>query len=184
MKSAVLALLAVACAAAQADEWSDADQATRRLAPHEIKGLPAPVRADLEKRGCRIPQTFSARRVSNIARGTFVTEHEDWAVLCSIARASRILVYADGKAQRVLEVPGSLRKDADYLRLVGSGGRIGFSREIRSMGPVQAHRRQQEKLGRVVVRFQHAGIEDAFLEQVSVVHYFNGKRWMRVAGRN
>jgi hypothetical protein len=183
MRRLVAVLAFALCGAAGADEWSDADRATPRLAAAEVPELPAPVRADLERRGCRIPQAFSHRKPANFARGSFLgTDREDWAVLCSIERASRILVYAGGTTQRVLEVPGSLRQDADYLREVG-GGRIGFSRNVTAIAPVQAHRRQTETLGRVMVRLKYAGIEDAFLEKGSRVHYFNGMKWMQAQGR-
>ena len=176
------ALLLVLCVSAHADEWSDADQATRRLAPAEATALPPAVRADLEKRGCRIPQFFASRQAGNFARGTFLgTERDDWAVLCSIARVSRILVYPGGTAQGVVEVPGSARKDADFLQEVG-GGRIGFSRSVSAMSPQQGRRHQMQLLGRVAVRFQHAGIEDAFIEKAAVARYFNGRKWMQVPG--
>ncbi|MBC5783183.1 hypothetical protein H8N03_09530 [Ramlibacter sp. USB13] len=180
MKKVAASLVLALSASAHADEWSDADLATRRLAPSEVQALPAPVRADLERRGCRIPQAFAAKNAGNFARGTFLgSDADDWAVLCSIARASRILVYPGGTAQGVQEVPGSARKDADFLQQVG-GGRIGFSRSVIAIGPTQAHRRQNQARGRIVVRFQHAGIEDAFLEKRSRVHYFNGRKWVEV----
>lgn len=182
MKRAAALLLFALGAAAHADEWADADLATRRLAPEEITALPAAVRADLHRRGCTIPQAFTARKPANFAHGTFLgTEHDDWAVLCSIERSSRILVYPGGTAHGVVEVPNSLARDSDYLQQIG-GGRIGFSRAVAAIAPTPAHRLQQQFLGRIAVRLQHAGIEDAFVDKVSAVRYFNGKRWLRVQG--
>ena len=184
MKAVAILMACAVFGAAHADEWTDADRTMRRLAPAEITALPAPARADLERRGCRIPQAFSHARPGNFARGSFLgKEREDWAVLCSIERASRILVYPGGTAQSVVEVPGSERKDADFLQEVG-GGKIGFSRTIAAIAPPQAHRRQIDKLGRVVVRMKYVGIEDAFIEKASRVYYINGVKWLQAQGRD
>lgn len=187
MKHPAGALLLLACGAAQAQHqgspWAEADLAVRRAAPAEIPSLPGEVRTELERRGCRIPQPFDAKQLENFTQGSFVERRgKDWAVLCSIARVSRVLVFPKGSVEDVQEVPGSRRKDAEYLQAIG-GGAIGFSRRIRAITPAAAHRYQRAYGTKGdQVRLRHDGIEDAFVQKASEVLYFDGERWIRAQG--
>ena len=181
--AAALLLLLLACGAARADAWAEADIAVHRAAPADIGVLPGEVRTELERRGCRIPQPFNAKRLENFAQGSFLARKaKDWAVLCSVGRVSRVLVFPGGSSEEVHEVPGSRRKDFEYLQATG-GGAIGFSRRITAITPSAAHRYQRAyapKNDRVKLR--HDGIEDAFVDKASEVLYFDGDRWMRAQG--
>ena len=96
---AIVAMAAV-CVGAQLpapEGWSRADVATRRLAPSAFADLPEALRAELDRRGCTIPQLNTEGRPHNVIRGAFRTPGErDVAVLCSRARTSAILVFWAG----------------------------------------------------------------------------------------
>ncbi|MEK7855151.1 MAG: hypothetical protein AAB288_03600, partial [Acidobacteriota bacterium] len=80
----VISLVAASLATnAQAkDDWAKADLQTVRLAPRKFTQLPQTIIADLEKRGCSIPQSCMWTKPHNIARGEFKRKgQKDWAVL-------------------------------------------------------------------------------------------------------
>lgn len=68
-----------------------------RLAPAVFRALPKSVSADLEKRGCVVPQTYTSTTPHNVVSGSFKgTKRKDWAVLCSNGKNSTVLVYWGG----------------------------------------------------------------------------------------
>src|SRR5689334_3061962 len=93
---AVLALTASSkrlLAQGAAPDFARADSATVRLAPSSFPQLPEGIRKDLERRTCTIPQTYLKYGPHNVVRGPFTAKgRDDWAVLCSVGRVSRILV--------------------------------------------------------------------------------------------
>jgi hypothetical protein len=73
-----------------------------RLDPSDFRQLPAAVRRDLTRRHCTIPQSAGKTAPHNVLTGSFIAKgSRDWAVLCSIAGRSRILVYRGGTSRRV-----------------------------------------------------------------------------------
>jgi hypothetical protein len=160
--------------------WDQADRATRRLPPSAFENLPAPVRADLERRSCTIPQVWHDSIPGNVANGEFHRPGQtDWAVLCSVGRRSAILVYQDGMADSVEEL--SLSPDKDYLQGVGNG-RIGFSRAIGIARPGFIRQAYEQYGGLRPPPLDHAGINDAFVEKGSVIWYWHRGKWMRLTG--
>ncbi len=169
-----------------AADFARADSAIVRLEPSAFTALPSPIRRDLERRGCRVPQSFADTRPHNVVRGALSGPGpNDWAVLCSIAGTSRVLIY--GGAPR----PGgagpdslALQPDATYLQSGvqdGSPWRIGFSRRITVATPTLI--RSYAKGSRASVsRVDHAGIEDSFLEKASRIFYFSAGRWRMFPG--
>jgi len=84
------------------DAWDRADSATTRLPPSGFSQLPPGVRRALEERGCMIPQSSERRQPHNVIRGEFQQPGQlDWAVLCSRARVSTILVFWKGNPAEV-----------------------------------------------------------------------------------
>jgi hypothetical protein len=161
-----------------ADEWSKADTQTTRLLPSAFRDLPLAVRADLERRGCTIPQTYATRAPHNVVRGEFSGPGQiDWAVLCSRKRASAIVVFRNGDTKDVAEI--AERPDADSLQDIGSA-RIGFSREISVAS--QNYIREHQNGGPEPRPLTHAGINDAFLEKASIVWYWHQGQWLKLLG--
>ena len=95
-------LLAMLChaAIAQTTAVEHARQPELRyLEPRQIRELPAAVRNDLEKLGCRIPKFLKWDARHNVIQGQFLKAGQrDWAVLCETRDKSGILLYPGGAA--------------------------------------------------------------------------------------
>jgi hypothetical protein len=176
--AAILVLLSLSTdARAVQDDWETADRATQRLAPSEVRGLPEAIRQYLEALGCMIPVPAWSDGFTNVVRGEYRRPgQDDWAVLCSIDRVSRILVFWNGEVSEVpvlAEAP-----DRQYLQRDESG-RLLFSRAIGSVGPNGI--RQRWPAGHLPAGV-HAGIEDHFLGKASMIHYQFDGRWVTLQG--
>src|SRR4029453_7667324 len=160
-------------------DWEKADRETKRLPPSSFAGLPMAIRRDLERRGCTIPQPFTARRPSNVISGRFTSpSRTDWAVLCSISQVSSILVFRGGSALAAEEF--ARHSDSTFLQVVGSGDTVGYSRTIVTANAeyIRAHARGDVRMPRVT----HEGINDLFIEKGSSVWYWSGGRWLELPG--
>jgi hypothetical protein len=180
--SAVIPLFAIALLALQgpsASDWSRADAATTRLPPSEFPTVGAPLRAELQRRGCTIPQVYTGGPPHNVARGAFRTAGQiDTAVLCSQQHASSILVFWGGNSSNVSVV--APWPDGQFLQVVAPG-QIGFSRLVRVASP--AFIRKHDQPGRSASPFiAHDGIEDVFVEKASVVWYWHQGQWLQLSG--
>jgi hypothetical protein len=155
-----------------------ADAGTLRLPPSAFPNLPATVRADLEQRGCTVPQPFVRRATpENVIRGRFLSAtSSDIAVLCSKARHSAILVYPHGT---VPAVAGFARfPDVDSLQVVDGAGGVGYSRLLSVARPdhIRLHNADMH------VAIDHDGIENAFIEKGSTIWYWSGRTWAELNG--
>jgi hypothetical protein len=164
--------------AAAQDNWAAADSAVVRLAPSAFKALPTTVRADLDRRGCRIPQVADEPEPTNVITGNFLgRDSNDWTILCSVNRVSRVLVYSSDSrtvVDSLFEAP-----DRNFLQTM-SGGRIGFSRMI-SKATSKRIRAAAARYKTPTGPISHDGIEIAFVDKASSIYYWNGKRWMEFA---
>lgn len=178
-----LVLTVAACLGMQVPSpqaWSQADAETHRLAPSEFADLPQPLRAELDRRGCTIPQVYMGGRPHNVIRGAFRSAGQlDVAVLCSRARTSAILVFWAGDPHSVSEI--AAKPDAGFLQVI-EPGRIGFSRAISvaSADSIREHHRRYG--GAEPPSLTHAGIDDAFVEKASVVWYRHQGKWLQLTG--
>jgi hypothetical protein len=166
--------------AAESQDWARADQATRRLAPSAFVRLPAAVRAELERRGCTIPQPFSATQPANVITGRFTsTAGTDWAVLCSRQRTSSILVFRGGSASAVAEIAS--HPDINFLQAIG-GGVIGYSRALGVADAKYIQDHHERYGGPKPPPLDHEGINDIFVEKGSSVWYWHRGHWLKFAG--
>lgn len=161
-------------------DWARADATMTRLLPSRVSMLPAAVRDELNKRGCRIPQPglAPATTTRNVIRGHFLSPtSEDWAVLCSRARRSAILVFRGGAATHVDELGAA--DDASYLEAIAPG-RAAFSRDISpaTAAAIRAHRAETDPRPTL----DHDGIDDAFLEKGSTIWFWSTDRWLKLSG--
>jgi hypothetical protein len=174
-------LLGGAAIQPQRSDFDRADANTVRLPPSAFPDLPAPVRADLARRGCTVPQTFLRRGApQNVIRGRFLSpEPTDVAVLCSRSRRSVILVYRGGVVPAIAELAGL--PDAMFLQVVDATGGIGFSRLLTAAAPghIRGHAARVSGPHPAV---DHDGIEDYFLEKSSSILYWSGRKWLELPG--
>lgn len=140
---------------------------TIRLLPvSSFPQLPAPVAAQLVRMGCMVPQTFEAHEPENVITGAFQKPgSSDWAALCSVKGVTTLYVFF----QSDFSHPIALRSQPDnkWLGIEWSqdyGSAWGISTMPYSVMP----RTEQA---------DHDGIEDAYVGQSSVVHYFQNGQW-------
>jgi hypothetical protein len=116
----------------------------------------------------------------NVVSGHFRTAAQlDWAVLCSINRVSRILVYWAGQADSVADL--AVGADKELLQGVGAG-RIGYSRAIGVAKADVIRQNYQWYGGTSPPPLDHEGIEDAFVEKASVIWYWYQGQWLMLTG--
>ena len=162
-------------------EWTRADVETVRLPPARFVSLPLAVRTELDRRGCSIPQPFTAKanRPENAIQGRFMSPTAtDWAILCSRRRHSALLVFRGGGVAKIDEL--AAEEDASRLQVTGPG-QIGYSRGIlvANPGDIRQHNPNPDPSFPVL---DHDGIHDAFIEKGSVIWYWSGVRWLQLAG--
>jgi hypothetical protein len=163
------------------DKWQIADEATLRLKPSAFSQLPKNIVLFLEKRSCTVPQTFGESTPHNVIRGQFARSGQfDWAVLCSRNRVSSILVFWNGSTKSVAEIASS--DDKGFLQTIDGAGNAGFSRAIDIVDKDYILEHYREYGGRKPPQIKHQGINDAFVEKGSSVHYFYRKKWLELQG--
>ena len=157
-----------------------ADRQTIRLALSRFPQLPPSVTKELNRRGCTVPQVWGATKPGNVIRGSFLHAGQiDWAILCSVNRISSILIFGNSSSDQVLEIG----READFNKLQGVGGdKIGYSRAISPVGRGFIMQHYQLYGGVKPPPIDHLGIEDAFVEKASIVHYFYRGKWMELTG--
>lgn len=177
----LVSFLIVAHQANAQDIWQIADEATLRLKSNAFSQLPENIALFLEKRSCTVPQAFGNSTPHNVVRGQFAKSGQfDWAVLCSRNRVSSILVFWNGSTKSVAEIASS--NDKDFLQTIDGAGNVGFSRAIGVVDKDYILEHSREYGGRKPQQIKHQGINDAFMEKASSVHYFYRKKWFELPG--
>lgn len=152
---------------------SDAGPVTY-LAPGAFEDIPPRVRAQLEVRGCRIPQAWGNAAPHNVVSGRFASPDQiDWAALCSVDGASRVVILWGGPAS----CPNvfSASPDAGFTSPEGTGF---FSRGITA---VPASRVQDPRYWSQPEDGSppsgHDALSDAYYEVEATAYYCHGGRW-------
>jgi hypothetical protein len=177
--------------AADSDDVSTPRPKPEFHTPDRIAILPAPIRDTLVARKCRVPQ-YVGDTTSNVARGSFFGPSQmGWAVWCEVGGRSRILVFRDGVAGpdelhvAAAELPDNdPRPDASGFYCVGGVSpvagehleaivRHGQLAEVGEDAKLTAEERAAPL---------HDGIIDGGCDGASNVHYWTGKRWVRLPG--
>jgi hypothetical protein len=164
-------------------DWDAADRRTTRLAPAAFVDLPAPVRTELEARGCTIPQPFAGNGSQNVVKGRFTSAKQmDWAVLCSRQGTSSILVFRGGAASTVAEI--AAQADVNSLQTIDGSGTIGYSRTITVATSRFIQDQHKAYGGPKPPPLDHEGISDVFIEKGSIVWYWYRNAWLMLQGSN
>jgi len=149
----------------------------RGLRPSALPGIPPALRAELDRRGCTVPQSH---RGENLIQGHFgASGQTDWAALCSSRSWSTILVYWGGAAQCAPE----LRRAPDLNYQTRVGEHTAFTRSIHTTARYQVH----DAAGRPVlperfVDLEHEAIEDLNEGWGSTVWSCQGGKWIELPG--
>lgn len=152
-----------------------------QLRPEVFVELPPRVRDALVERGCTIPQAYGvSAEPHNVIRGIFRTlGQEDWAVLCSRDTRSSILIFWSGSSGDVEEIGEA--DNATFMQVVAPEI-IGFSRYISAADPRRIRQAATNYAAPVAFEIHHSGIEDAFVEKASVIHYYREGAWVQLQG--
>jgi hypothetical protein len=140
-----------------------------RLKPSEFPSLPTNIVRDLGRRGCTIPQAPWPKERHNVIRGSFAKPGQtDWAVLCAAAGKHTILIYWNAsEANPTPLAPGEMSGPDRVLTAVGK------------QYILEHHKRYG---GPKPPPIDHDGIDDAYGEKASVVHYLHAGKWLRLTG--
>jgi hypothetical protein len=102
-------------------------------------------------------------------------------VLCSDGTTSQVFVFGAGGVGVIDSIAQEV--DEHYMQEV-EPGHMGYSRRITAIKPAAIR-----KLGREfsdesdpVVQIDHDGIDDAFVEKASVIHYKRSGKWLVLPG--
>lgn len=151
-----------------------------RLSPTAFPELPKEVVRELQRRGCTVPQSYPLTERSNVIRGEFARPGQtDWAVVCSAKGISSVLVFWSG-TDKVAEI-GPKAEDKYYLASMPDGSPI-YQRTIRAVGRKFIMDHYKAYGGPKPPPIDHEGIDEAFLEKVSVIHYFYRGKWLKLQG--
>ena len=185
VRSTLLVACIAACCPAQIPitpqrAWDVADRDVVRLSPAHFRELPTNLVAELQRRGCTIPQVPMVDGLHNVINGEFAKPGQtDWAVLCSVNRISSILVFWNGSEKNPAEVERG--KDIDLLQGWGDD-KIVYSRKISPVGNGYIMEHYAAYGGEKPPPLDHKGVDDAFYGKASVVRYFNRGKWLRLTG--
>jgi hypothetical protein len=142
-----------------------------RLKPTAFPELPKSLVAELERRGCTIPQPYTNRR-ANVIRGQFAQPGQtDWAVLCSSQGFSSILVFWNAAERNPAEIAKWPEPDSTviYDHFIKSVGRKFIMDHYRTYG------------GPKPPPIDHQGIESGGEKASGVLYYYRGK-WLKLQG--
>lgn len=176
----VVAAINTVSAQEQTDEGRSRESHIIRLQPSVFAQLPIQIVRALQEQGCTIPQSFVDLQPHNVVQGELRRKGQvDWAVLCSRDDHSSILVFGNSSPTRITEI--SRQPDGIFVQGIG-GGKLGYSRRIGIVGKQFITEHYRAYGGPEPPRIDHQGIDDAFLEKASVVHYYHEGRWLELTG--
>lgn len=160
-------------------DWIKAADAIVRLHPRDFPELPSRIVGELERRQCTIPQIVGPGP-HNVIKGQFTKARQiDWAVLCSREGSSAILVFPNAGIRDVVTLAPA--EDEHFLQGMG-GSSIAYSRQI-GVANADFIRTMNDEFGHVTLpKLDHHGINDAFIGKASTVHFWDGKKWLQLAG--
>jgi hypothetical protein len=140
--------------------------------------LPTAVAAELNRRGCLIPQTYEAHGPENVIHGSFKRPGEkDWAVLCSVHGSVSLLVFFEGATEN----PAVLATAAETSRLEwdNASGKLEFDWGIDVATPELVHEAQSQ-MRRRPPKADHDAIADSIIDGPTVYRFYAGNTWTTV----
>jgi hypothetical protein len=145
------------------------------LPASSFPALPAVVAAELNRRGCLIPQTYEAHGPENVIHGSFRRAGEkDWAVLCSVRGTVSLLVFFDG-GEASPEVLATAA-ETSRLELNNRSGKLEFDWGIDVATPELVHEAQSQMQHRPA-RPNHDAIADSIIDGPTVYRFYAGNAW-------
>ena len=151
-----------------------------RLRTSDFPELPHNIAMDLQRRGCTVPQASGIKGRHNVIKGQFAKpDQTDWAVLCSVNRASSILIFWNGSEINPTRIEN--QNDADRLQGDANNNMV-YSRAIEPVDKSYIMEHYQAYGGEKPPPIDHQGIDDEFVGKASVVLYFYRGKWLHLTG--
>jgi hypothetical protein len=151
-----------------------------RLAPSSFPKLPKPITAWMREHGMTVPQSYCDSVAHNVVHGNLDENHTpDWAVLCSHADTSRIVVFWNGLPDRTTALEAS--PDANFLQTVTEDS-VAYSRMLILETPRTIRERYREWESTAPSWVRHDGIGDVFCEKGSSVFYWRNGHLEQLLG--
>jgi hypothetical protein len=162
------------------EDWQKAERDIKRLSPSAFKELPMAIVKQLQARGCTVPQAAQISEPHNVIRGEFARSGQmDWAVLCSNAGQSLILLFWG----RPTGCAAELAKQEDRHSLqTWVEPPIAYSRAIAPVGKDAILKFYKWFGGPKPPPLHHQGIDDAMIGKYSVIHYCYQGKWLQLQG--
>lgn len=173
---AVVAVLLLVSSSACAQTSPPASIA--RLGLDAFPTVPPPVRAALEGRGCRVPQSYGDRQPHNVIEGSFTAAgRREWAVLCSVRDTSTVLIVSGAGV-----VVDSLERgeDAEWIEHMPDLGPV-YARRLKRVSPDQLRAAPRDPEGpNAPRRADHDAIKLVYDGKGSSTLYKSAGRWRQV----
>jgi hypothetical protein len=150
----------------------------RHLPVSSFPQIPAPVRSQLDQRGCLIPQTYQARGPENVVEASLERPGSaDWAVLCSQhGMVSLLVFFAGGAAQPAVLASAP---ETERLQANAATGVLGFDWGLDAATPQQVRQAQAGMRPRPAP-LDHDALAESVIDQTTVYHYYAGDAWVIV----
>jgi hypothetical protein len=148
----------------------------RHLPVNSFPSLPAEFAAQLNRRGCLIPQTYEAHHPENVIHASLERPgSSDWAVLCSERGTVSLLVYFSSAPTTLLVLAAA--PETERLQAHDPSGVLGFNWGIDPATPEQIHTAQIGLLHRPAL-VDHDALADSLVDHRTVYHFYLKNVWI------
>jgi hypothetical protein len=147
----------------------------RHLPVNAFPQLPPAIQAQLNQRGCLVPQTYEAHRPENVVNASL--EHRgssDWAVLCSVNGTVSLLIFFSSSASEPTVLASA--PETSRLQAHGASNILGFNWGIDPASPEDIHEAQLN-MHRPPPRPEHDGIADSIVEGRTFYRFYSHGAW-------
>jgi hypothetical protein len=147
----------------------------RRLPVNSFPELPEPIAAELNRRGCLIPQTYEAHHPENVVRARLEQASSlDWAVLCSSHGTVQLLVFF-GSAATAAPAVLATANEKDRLQVRMGRDVMGFNWGIDRATPEQVREAQAGLEPRPWLK--HDALADSVVDHRTEYHFYDKSAW-------
>ena len=148
----------------------------RHLPVSSFPELPAELAAQLNRRGCLIPQTYEAHHPENVIHASLERAgSSDWAVLCSESGTVSLLVYFSSTPTSLHVL--SAAPETERLQAHDASGVLGFNWGIDPATPEQIRTAQIGLLHRPAP-VDHDVLADTLIDHRTVYHFYLKSAWI------
>ena len=150
----------------------------RSLPPSAFRELPAALVANLEQRGCTIPEISRQPEKSNVIQGEFFAGGQPgWAVVCSSGGFSQVLVFRSPTDREPVQFNRIKNPDCE-----GATWDCGFWLGIYTASPERIRYYQRSFNAPEPPPLDHDGVDIAAVGKASSIRYLHNGEWLTLQG--